>query len=220
MEGIKSEYMEALRRSNDIEEIRQLMDQLRIIEEENKQIERVEKIETKEENEEVILNYSSSEIGSEFGVESDYDEIFMEKGETSNSKQKRKREEYWNPHSSWEKYEDETMNRKGYTRASGKWTKVSEEFKPHYEESKSRKLLNLDCVRNPEEILERWSNDMIMFIATDERFSKINLMDVKNLIAYKTTGNVLKYLTSIDDAINKAIYTGRGHRRKILGYVV
>jgi hypothetical protein len=104
MEGMKSEYMEALRRSNDIEEIRQLMDQLRIIEEENKQIERVEKIETKEENEEVILNYSSSEIGSEFGVESDYDEIFMEKGETSNSKQKRKREEYWNPHSSWENY--------------------------------------------------------------------------------------------------------------------
>jgi uncharacterized membrane protein len=66
--------------------------------------------------------------------------------------------------SSWEKYEDETMNRKGYTRASGKWTKVSEEFKPHYEESKSRKLLNLDCVRNPEEILERWSKDMIMLL--------------------------------------------------------
>jgi hypothetical protein len=46
-------------------------------------------------------------------------------------------------------------------------------------ESKSRKLLNLDCVRNPEEILEKWSNDMIMLIATDERFSKINLMDVR-----------------------------------------
>jgi len=31
---------------------------------------------------------------------------------------------------------------------------VSDEFKPHYEEEKSKKLLNLDCVRNPEEILE------------------------------------------------------------------
>jgi hypothetical protein len=97
MEGIKTEYMEALRRSNDIEEIRQLMDQLRIVEEENKQIERVEKIETKEENEEVILNYSSSEIGSEFGVESDYDEIFMEKGETSNSKPKKKKRRILEP---------------------------------------------------------------------------------------------------------------------------
>jgi len=36
MEGIKTEYMEALRRSNDIEEIQQLMEQLKIIEEENK----------------------------------------------------------------------------------------------------------------------------------------------------------------------------------------
>ena len=35
------------------------------------------------------------------------------------------------------------MNRRGYTRASGKWTKVSNEFKPHYEERKSKKLLNL-----------------------------------------------------------------------------
>jgi len=24
-----------------------------------------------------------------------------------------------------------------------------DEFKPHYEEGKSKKLLNLDCVRNP-----------------------------------------------------------------------
>jgi len=106
----------------------------------------------------------------------------MEKGETSNSKQKRKREESWNPHSSWENYEYETMNKKGYAKASGKWTKVAEEFKPYYEETKSKKLLNLDCVRNPEDILQRWSNDMIMLIATDEKFSKINLMDVKNLI--------------------------------------
>jgi hypothetical protein len=113
--------------------------------------------------------------------------------------QKRKREDDWNPHSSWEKYEDETMNRRGYTRANGKWTKVSDEFKPHYEERKSKKLLNLDCVRNPEEILKRWSNNMIMLLATDESFSKINLMDVKNLIACRTTGNVLKFLTIIED---------------------
>ncbi|XP_058761154.1 uncharacterized protein LOC131634502 [Vicia villosa] len=123
----------------------------------------------------------------------------MEKGETSNSKQKRKREESWNPHSSWENYENETMNQRGYAKASGKWTKVAEEFKPYYEETKSKKLLNLDCVRNPEDILQRWSNDMIMLIATDEKFSKINLMDIKNLIAYRTTGNVLKFLTSIND---------------------
>ncbi|XP_058761155.1 uncharacterized protein LOC131634503 [Vicia villosa] len=123
----------------------------------------------------------------------------MEKGETSNSKQQRKREESWNPHSSWENYENETMNQRCYAKASGKWTKVAEEFKPYYEETKSKKLLNLDCVRNPEDILQRWSNDMIMLIATDEKFSKINLMDIKNLIAYRTTGNVLKFLTSIND---------------------
>jgi len=86
----------------------------------------------------------------------------METGETSNSKSKRKREDNWNPHSSWEKYEDETMNHRGYTRTSEKWTEVSDEFKPRYKKSKSRKLLNLDCVRNPEEILERWFNDMII----------------------------------------------------------
>ncbi|AES75778.1 capsid protein [Medicago truncatula] len=117
----------------------------------------------------------------------------MERGETSNSKSKRERED------NWENYENETVNRRGYTRANGKWTKISDEFKPHYEEGKSKKLLNLDCVRNPEEILERWSNNMIMLLATDERFSKVNLMDVKNLIAYRTTGNVLKNLTSIED---------------------
>ncbi|XP_058783836.1 uncharacterized protein LOC131658573 [Vicia villosa] len=123
----------------------------------------------------------------------------MEKGETSNSKQRRKREESWNPRSSWENYENETMNQRGYAKASGKWTKVAEEFKPYYDENKSKRLLNLDCVRNPEDILQRWSNDMIMLIATDEQFSKINLKDVKNLIAYRTTGNVLKFLTSIND---------------------
>ncbi|AES76962.1 hypothetical protein MTR_6g089920 [Medicago truncatula] len=134
MEGIKTEYMESIRRSNDIEEIKQLMEQLKIVEEENKPIslEKVEKIETKEENEEVILNYNSSdleyEIGSNVGSDSDFDEIFMERGETSNSKSKRKREDNWNPHSSWENYENETMNRRGYTRANGKWTKVSDEF--------------------------------------------------------------------------------------------
>lgn len=36
--------MEALKRYNDIEEIQQIMEQLKIIEEENKQIARVEKI--------------------------------------------------------------------------------------------------------------------------------------------------------------------------------
>jgi len=205
MEGIKTEYMESIRRSNDIEEIKQLMEQLKIVEEENKpmSLEKIEKVETKEENEEVILNYNSSDLESEIGTnlksDSDFDEIFMERGETSNSKSKRKREDNWNPHSSWENYESETMNRRGYTRANGKWTKVSYEFKPHYEEGKSKKLLNLDCVRNPEEVLERWYNNMIMLLATDERFSKVNLMDVKNLIAYRTTGNVLKFLTSIED---------------------
>jgi len=38
-----------------------------------------------------------------------------------------------------------------------------------------------------------------MLLATDERFSKVILMDVKNLIAYRTTGNELKFLTSIED---------------------
>jgi len=38
MEGIKTEYIEALRRFNDIEEIQQLMERLKIIEKENKQI--------------------------------------------------------------------------------------------------------------------------------------------------------------------------------------
>jgi len=33
MEGIKTEYMESIRRSNDIEEIKQLMEQLKIVEE-------------------------------------------------------------------------------------------------------------------------------------------------------------------------------------------
>jgi len=84
MEGIKTEYMEALRRSDDIEEIQQLLEQIKIIEKENNQMKKVEKIEIKEENEEVILNYSSSKLGSD--SDSDFDEIFMERGETSNSK--------------------------------------------------------------------------------------------------------------------------------------
>jgi len=95
------------------------MEQLKIVEEENKpmNLEKVEKIETKEENEEVILNYNfldlESEIGSNLGSDNDFDEIFMERGETSNLKSKRKREDDWNPHSSWENYENETMNRRG-----------------------------------------------------------------------------------------------------------
>jgi hypothetical protein len=52
----------------------------------------------------------------------------------------------------------------------------------------NKKLVNLDCVRKPKEILERWPKDMIIILATDERFSKINLMDIKSiLIAYRTT---------------------------------
>jgi len=76
------------------------------------------------ENEEVILNYNSSDLESEIrsnlGSDSNFDEIFMERGETSNSKSKRKREDNWNQHSSWENYENETMNHRGYTRANGK----------------------------------------------------------------------------------------------------
>ena len=45
VEGIKIEYMEALTRSNDIEEIQQLMEQFKIIEKENNQIIKVEMIE-------------------------------------------------------------------------------------------------------------------------------------------------------------------------------
>lgn len=39
---------------------------------------------------------------------------------------------------------------------------------------------------------------MIILIATDGKISKINLMDVKNLIAYRTQ-NMLKILTNIND---------------------
>jgi len=34
---------------------------------------------------------------------------------------------------------------------------------------------------------------MIMLLASDERFSKVNLMGVKNLIAYKTIGECAKF---------------------------
>jgi len=88
--------MEALTRSNDIEEIQQLMEQFKIIEKENNQIIKVEMI---EENEEVILNCTSSKLG--YDSDPYFDEIYMERGETSNSKSKRKREDNWNPHSSW-----------------------------------------------------------------------------------------------------------------------
>lgn len=40
---------------------------------------------------------------------------------------------------------------------------------------------------------------MIMLIAIDDKKFNINLMDVKNLIAYRTMENMLKFLISIDD---------------------
>lgn len=52
--------MESLKISNHIEEISQLLERLEIIEE-SKQIHKIEQIKTKDEYDEAISNYSSSE---------------------------------------------------------------------------------------------------------------------------------------------------------------
>lgn len=76
--------MESLKESNDVEEIQKLLEQLKITEDKNKQIQKIEQIKSNKENTEVILNYSTS------------DKISMEKEELCNTKSKRKWEEYWN----------------------------------------------------------------------------------------------------------------------------
>lgn len=60
--------------------------------------------------------------------------FLWKKGESSNTKPKRKWDEYSSSQNSWDTYENETMSRKGYVRANEKRTKVKEEFKPHYKE--------------------------------------------------------------------------------------
>lgn len=72
----------------------------------------------------------------------------------------KKREEYWNHRNFWENYKNETIKRIGCRRASEKWTKHSKEFNL-IGKIKFQKLLNLDCVRNLEDILlQRWPNNI------------------------------------------------------------
>src|ERR1044072_8171005 len=186
MERLKEDYMNDIKQATDIEEIQQLLEQLKIIEEENKQIQEVKPVEQKE-NEEVILNYSSSELENE---EETRVKIYV--GEPSN---KRKYNEY----SSWNNFENETMDERGYAKREEKWQKVPEEFRPKHQEIGRSSILNLDCVSNKEDVLKQWSNEMLLLIVPDEKFSTLNAIDIKNFLMYKTIGNVQKYLTSIDD---------------------
>ena len=79
---------------------------------------------------------------------SDFDEILMERKQAIQNQ--KENEKIIGTHTVLrKKYEYEAMHRRGYTRVRGKWTKVSTEFKPHYEERKSKQLLYLDCVGNP-----------------------------------------------------------------------
>ena len=188
MERLKEEYMNDIKQATDIEEIQQLLEQLKIIEEENKQIQEVKPVEQKE-NEEVILNYSSSETDNE-----EETRVKISAGESSNINKRK-----YNEYSSWNNFENETMHEKGYARRDGKWQKVPEEFKPRHQEMGRSNILNLDCVSNKEDVLKQWSNEMLLLIVTDEKFSTLNAMDIKNFLMYKTIGNVQKYLTSIDD---------------------
>ncbi|KEH26792.1 rhoptry associated membrane antigen, putative [Medicago truncatula] len=114
MEGIKNESIETSTKSNDINKILQSFEQLKIVEKENKNIQKLEPAETSDDNEvtlgyttseeldneEVILGYTTSEesyineeeakyciSSDEFDhlerEESNYDQIFIEKGETN-----------------------------------------------------------------------------------------------------------------------------------------
>src|ERR1044072_617190 len=129
MERLKEEYIKDIKQATDIEEIQQLLEQLKIIEEENKQIQEVKPIEQRE-NEEVILNYSSSESDNE-----EETRVKISAGEPSN---KRKYNEY----SSWNNFESETMHERGYAKREGKWQKVPEEFRPKHQELGRSNILN------------------------------------------------------------------------------
>ena len=48
MERLKEEYMDDIKHATNVEEIQQLLEQLKIIEEENKQIQEIKPIEQKE----------------------------------------------------------------------------------------------------------------------------------------------------------------------------
>ena len=41
------------------------------------------------------------------------------------------------------------MNPRGYAKASEKWTKVSNEFKPHYDERKSKRIIKHGLCKKP-----------------------------------------------------------------------
>src|ERR1044072_460936 len=123
MERLKEEYINDIKQATDIEEIQQLLEQLKIIEEGNKQIQEVKPVEQKE-NEEVILNYSSSETDNE-----EETRVKISAGESSNINKRK-----YNEYSSWNNFENETMHEKGYARRDGKWQKVPEEFKPKHQE--------------------------------------------------------------------------------------
>ncbi|XP_071724350.1 uncharacterized protein [Rutidosis leptorrhynchoides] len=165
--------------TDQIAEVRQLLSQLKIIEEEKETYEH-KNYNIEENKEEIVYGYEDeSEDDSPFRMK-------LEKIPESTSGHKRRREFY----------HDDYMNEKGYTKQNDKWKKFPDEYTPSIKTNID--ILNLDCVQNKEEALTLWMNNTGLMIQLEKIFQDFNPNLVWTFVTYKVTGSVKNYLQTLD----------------------
>ncbi|XP_071723143.1 uncharacterized protein [Rutidosis leptorrhynchoides] len=165
--------------SDQISEVRQLLSQLKIIEEEKETYEH-KNYNIDDDKEEVVYGYES-EDDLPFRMK-------LEEIPESTSGHKRRREFYHNDY----------MNEKGYTKQNDKWKKFPDEYTPSIKTNID--ILNLDCVQNKEEALTLWMNNTGLLIQLEKIFQNFNPNLVWTFVTYKVTGSVKNYLQTLSQA--------------------
>jgi hypothetical protein len=169
--------------SDQISEVRQLLSQLKIIEEEKETYEH-KNYNIDDDKEEVVYGY---ELEDELEDDSPF-RMKLEEIPNSTSGHKRRREFYHN----------DFMNEKGYTRQNDKWKKFPDEYTPSIRTNID--ILNLDCVQNKEEVLTLWMNNTGLLIQLEKTFQDFNPNLVWTFVTYKVTGSVKNYLQTLPQA--------------------
>jgi len=175
-----------------IEEVTQLLEQLKIIQQEENYFTINEPLEEEFENEEIIYDYESDEV---------LEPVFnnFEEGKTSNRKRTYdyvKEENVFGP--DYQRYKF----RRGYT-TSGK--SIPKEYTPVYK-NKNEQILNIDCVENAQEIYKIWIKTIGLELQVNSALRTLSNEELWNYVLFNTSGTVSDYLEGFSQTDKETVY--------------
>ncbi|AAP78923.1 putative capsid protein [Cestrum yellow leaf curling virus] len=170
-----------------IDEVTQLLKQLKMIRDEETNTQKALIME----HEEVVYNYESSEEG--FPVEPKTEE----KDIPSTSGQKRTyefmKDDFWNS-GEFDKYAE----KRGFIKKDGGgYSKIPKEYKPIHQDENSS-ILNLDCIDNAPALFVSWTSKHGLELQLNKHFENFSDNEIWNYTQYYTRGSVQKFLSEQD----------------------